>query len=256
MDYLQSDEYVAYIQKNCGVRGYDHDEKSPSFTGPDIDIFLNYMKLMDIKKDDQVLEIGCGLGRLLKETFDAFGCKLYGIDKNQKMIELAKDRVSSICQELKTSRAERMDFSDNSFDKIFCWGSFELFEQEKAFLEMRRCLKEGGTLLLTGKSHTYHLDDIEAYSIEATVTEKVINHSFTNYQEMIRFANSIGMKPIHERFFERRGYFMKNKYSANKLEEFYEWLVIFKKIGIADKIIQNGISFSVPHSITYKKRND
>jgi len=256
MDYLQSDEYIEYLKKNCGVRGYDHDEKSPNFAGPDIDIFLSYMKLMKIKKDDYVLEIGCGLGRLLKETFDVFGCKLYGIDRNPKLIELAKIRVSSICEELKTSSAEEINFPENSFDRIFCWGVFELCKQESAFLEMNRCLKIGGMLLLTGKSHTYHSDDIEAYSAEVAVTEKKINHTFTNYNEMLEFAVKIGMKPVYERFFERRGFFMKNKFSSGQPKEFYEWLVILEKISNSDINTHDKPSFSIQHSLTYNKKND
>ena len=256
MDYIQSEEYIEYLKKNCGVRGFDYQEKSPNFAGAGIDIFLDYVKLMNIEKTDSVLEVGCGLGRLLKEVHDTYGCKLYGIDNNSKLIELAKIRINNICQKLKVSSAEKIDFPNEHFDKIFCWGVFELCEQEESLLEMYRCLKTGGLLLLTGKSHSYSPDDIEAYSAEIAVTEKNIKHTFTNYNEMIKFAHNIGFEPISEKFFQRRGYFMKDKYSKDKPEQFYEWLVVLKKVTNQNVTKLNPLSFSVKHSNAYDKKQN
>ncbi len=256
VDYLQSDEYIEYLKRNCGVRGYDHPDTTPTFTGAGIDIFLDYLKLMEIKNSYRVLEIGCGLGRLLKEVYDVYGCKLYGIDNNPKIPPLAKIRVGNICEELKKSNAEKIDFPDDYFDIIFCWGVFDLCEQEKSLIEIHRCLKVGGMVLLTGKSHSYHHDDVEAYTAEVAVTEKKIKHSFTNYNKMIDFCASIGLELFYERFFERRGYFMKNKYNDKKPQNFYEWLAIFRKTKNLRKNDQIMKTFSVEHSIAYNRKNN
>src|ERR1700687_3453298 len=126
MDYLQSNEYVEYLKKNYEVRGYDDQRREANFTGAGIDIFLEYVKLLKIQKDLKGLEVGCGLGRLLKELFDVYKCELYGIDRNSKAIELAQVRVGSICKDLKNCSAEDICFPKEFFDFIICWGVFEL----------------------------------------------------------------------------------------------------------------------------------
>ncbi len=253
MDYLQSNEYVEYLKKNYGVRGYDDQGREANFTGAGIDIFLEYIKLLKIQKDQKGLEIGCGLGRLLKELFDVYKCELYGIDNSSKAIELAQVRVGSICKALKNCGAESICFPQEFFDFIICWGVFELCDQEKALIDMTRCLKIGGQILITGKSHDYHKDDSDAYSAEVGITEKKICHSFSNYDKLLQFGKSIGLTPLHQRFFERRGYFAENKVENKKPLHFYEWLIVFqKKETVTDN--ENKIKFSVQHSLPYDNR--
>lgn len=255
MDYLQSNEYVEYLKKNYGVRGYDDQDSEANFTGAGIDIFLEYIKLLEIQKNHKGLEVGCGLGRLLKELYDVYKCELYGIDKNSKAIELAKVRIDSICKDLKNCGAEDIDFPQEFFDFIICWGVFELCNQEKTLSEMARCLKVGGKILLTGKSHDYHKDDVEAYSAEVAITEKKIHHGFSHYDKLLQFGKTLGLTPFHQIFFERRGYFSNNKAENSRPLHFYEWLIVFQKKEIVIDN-ENRLKFSVQHSLPYDNRQN
>ncbi len=252
MNYLQSEEYIDYLKKHYEVRGFG-DEKDATFPGAGIDIFLGYSKLLSITKEHKVLEIGCGLGRLLKELFDSYNCKIFGVDKNSKAIELAKIRIGKISEELRDDKAETISFPEEYFDRIICWGVFELCNQEKTLLEMTRRLNVRGLILLTGKSHTYHYDDQEAYAAEVAITEKKMDYNFTNYDEMIKFGLNIGLEPIHQRFFERRGDFANNKPSQIKPENFYEWLIVFRK-NKKTSLQEDKIIFNRTHSITYERK--
>jgi ubiquinone/menaquinone biosynthesis C-methylase UbiE len=251
-DYLQSEQYIEYVRKNFGVRGFDiYEGDTGMYKNPKPDIVLEYLKFLNIKKDHVVLDVGCGLGRLLKELHDAYGCNLYGIDSNPKLIEMAKERVSNFCKELKTSNAEKIKYPDGFFDKIICWGVFELCMQENSLKEMARCLKVGGNLLLTGKSKTYHEDDSEAYAAETSLTKRGIKSNFTDYNKMMEFGKDVGLVPVKKYFFERRGLFEKNEFDVIQKEHFYEWIVIFEKNSSTVNIEGLSKTFSVSHSDTY-----
>ncbi|MDE6947287.1 MAG: class I SAM-dependent methyltransferase [Anaeroplasmataceae bacterium] len=67
-----------------------------------------------------------------------------------------RNRESYISADIEFGRADiivditNMQFSDNSFDYIICNHVMEHIEKEKkAFLEIERCLRPGGTLVLT-----------------------------------------------------------------------------------------------------------
>ena len=47
-----------------------------------------------INKDSLVLDWGCGIGRLSKMIIDTFGCKVVGVDINQKMLDYSKEFVN------------------------------------------------------------------------------------------------------------------------------------------------------------------
>ena len=68
----------------------------------------------------KVLEIGCGIGRIVIPMSKIFG-KVVGIDVSDEMVELAKIKTSKIpnCEILSNNGSDLSSFSDNSFD--FCY---------------------------------------------------------------------------------------------------------------------------------------
>lgn len=229
MGYLQSDEYLDYLKRNCGVRGYDIDERTPVSTRPDVEICLRYIRELGIRKTDEVLEIGCGVGRLLKEIHDEYGVLPHGIDPIPKIIDAARDRVARITSSLEVASAESSPYPDASFDKILCWGVFDLTDQTQALWEMARLLKTGGRLLLTGKHDDYHDDDSEALAAETAARRKGIPNHFTNWQAFTDLSLALGLKVVREWRFARRGDFMNDRPAPASDGRFYEWAVILSK---------------------------
>lgn len=228
-DYFASDEYLEYLKKNCGVRGFDFEERTTVCTRPDVDIILRYLKLMDIRPTDRFLEVGCGLGRILKEIHETYKIKPYGIDITGKIIEAAKQRVGMICSDLRVSRAEEIEYEDCFFDKVLCWGTFDLTEQDRTLREMSRVLKVGGLVMITGKNDNYCGEDGEALHAELASRKKGIPNHFTDFQAMARLASNLGLRSIKQCFFERRGDFMNDLCSTKMPQRFYEYLVILRK---------------------------
>lgn len=228
-EYLASQTYLDYLIANCGVRGYDFDDRSEACTRPDVDIILRYCDLLKIQPGDAVLEVGCGIGRILKEIHDQYFVQPSGIDLTPSIIEAARARVGAITADLRISAAERIDHPSEAFAVVLCWGTFDLTNQESSLREIARVLKVGGRLLLTGKSDRYHEDDAEARIAEQRSREKGIPNHYTDYEAMIRLAGALGLEPTFRRYFERRGDFMNDAALTHKPDSFYEWLVLFEK---------------------------
>jgi len=140
----------------------------------------------EVKKEDNVLDCGCGGAPLLPYLVERFECFGYGIDL--KYGDLMKDynRVIDTSKSMATLRHFVVDpslvvwgyinikkqsminieYPDGFFDKVFCISVIEHMEKdvvEKSMKEMVRVLKPGGKLLMT-IDHTSHKGHAVSYT--------------------------------------------------------------------------------------------
>ncbi len=90
----------------------------------------------DEAKGLRVLEIGVGLG-----------ADLYGIDLTERAVEHTRRRLDAfdLISTLAVGDAERLDFADNTFDRVYSWGVLHHSPNTpKAIAEVRRVLKPEG----------------------------------------------------------------------------------------------------------------
>ena len=123
----------------------DHSETEEDFWNSGIDecndiLGINterYQKIIENKDTSSmnVLEIGCGIGRILIPMRKIFG-NVTGIDISSEMVQLGQKYVSDIpnCSIVENNGTDLAEFSDNSFD--FCY-SFIVFQHipEKQIVE-------------------------------------------------------------------------------------------------------------------------
>ncbi|AGX44730.1 class I SAM-dependent methyltransferase [Clostridium saccharobutylicum] len=101
-----------------------------------------------IEKPKKLLDVGCGTGNVLMKLKTNEEVQLYGLDISEKMIETARKRLGNKA-ELKVGDSENMAWEDNFFDVIVCNASFHHYPNpEKVLLEMKRMLKNDGTLII------------------------------------------------------------------------------------------------------------
>ena len=215
-----------FIKKVFNSIADDYDVMNLVLTGGFFSLWQNrLLKIMNIKQDNNVLDVCCGSGTLtlkIAEKLDKNkGGRVIGIDFSEKMLEKARGKivnknlpVSFLCQD-----ALRLEFPDSSFDKAL--NSFalrNLSDLECALKEMNRVLRNDGIL----------------YVLEVSKPDNHIIRFFFNiyYYKLVPLIGRIS----------DRGKKLDGKYSA------YEWLseslklfpekkellTIFKKAGFTD----------------------
>jgi len=105
-----------------------------------------------IKKDDKILEIGCGSGNLLR----FIECdNIFGIDISENMVKEAKKTISNGTFEI--GDAENLPYENDSFDKVLISEVlYYLPDVDKAISETRRVLKKDGLILITTLNKKYN----------------------------------------------------------------------------------------------------
>ena len=120
-------------------------EKYLEFTSTKI---VNYDIVKYFKKNNKnnILDAGCGDGTFLKVAKKE-GVRCEGFDNNEEFINLLKkDNFKTKYGDF----SDKLPYSDNSFDGIYCSNVFEhLEEPEFALYELLRILKKDGILIIT-----------------------------------------------------------------------------------------------------------
>jgi cyclopropane-fatty-acyl-phospholipid synthase len=103
---------------------------------------------INIGKDDNVLDIGCGWGGFAKYMAERYGCRVTAINISEKQISYAREFCKGLPVEIL-----RCDYRDlqGSFDKIVSIGMFEHvgYKNYRTFMKaVHRCLKDTGIFLL------------------------------------------------------------------------------------------------------------
>jgi len=108
--------------------------------------YIREFAQFDTAKGLRVLEIGVGLGADHQQFAEA-GAELYGIDLTERAVAHTRSRLAlfGLSSNLSTGDAEHLDFTDNSFDRVYSWGVLHHSpDTPKAIAEVHRVLKLGG----------------------------------------------------------------------------------------------------------------
>jgi len=127
-DFKDAGKYDAWFERPGPCHGFD------------LEIKL-IQKLIDPKKGQRILDIGCGTGMSLAPFLDQ-GLNLTGIDPSPYMLDQAAIRLGSRV-DLHRGSAEDLPFDDNAFDTALFFTSLEFTERPaKAIEEACRVAKD------------------------------------------------------------------------------------------------------------------
>jgi len=113
------------------------------------------LSLLELKKADKVLDLGCGTGVLTRMIGDQLnpeaGGVSIGIDAAAKMIRVARKKRENAACRFEVMAAEKLSFDDSSFDAVVSSLFFHhvpLDLKEKALSEAFRVLRPAGRLII------------------------------------------------------------------------------------------------------------
>ena len=177
-------------------------------------IYKNAARVLELRPDDDLLEVGCGNGYFLGK-YASHVHSVAGLDLSETSIEMARkkhrNRVKAGTAEFVHGEASQLPWEDNRFNVVTSMGSFIGFPRPvEALKEMHRVLRPGGRAIISiewnaedGLDHTKEVrqygmkiwteDEVSAMMAEAGFTQ--ISIVYTRGLKMPRMMFASGMKP-------------------------------------------------------------
>jgi len=132
-------------QVACALHGVSRDQ-----------YFRDYLRFLEIKPGDSVLETSVGTG--LNFKYLPRGIRLFGLDLSPEMLTncQANLRRWELDADLFLGNAEDLPFANDSFDVVFHVGGINFFsDRAKAILEMIRVAKPGSRILIADETEEH-----------------------------------------------------------------------------------------------------
>lgn len=191
-DFFNTAEYIDYLHNHCGV-GQDQAIERVAGLG----LILTILKEMEIQPNEKVLEIGCGVGRILNILQQHFSVSPFGSDVCVDAINDIQNNLPHLREKVFVAK-DFLDFAQNRyFDHVITWGVFELTHQRNTLLEISRVLKLGGKALLCSvKNINYPPDDQDSIAAHNAYIKKSIPINFTDVSELEYLIDYLGMKIV------------------------------------------------------------
>ena len=113
-----------------------------------------FSKLLEVKTDDNVLDLGCGVGGAAFYIARKYGCYVYGIDLSVNMIMCALESAASTGNgdkvSFEVSDASKRDLPGNCYDAVFSRDAFfYVHEKEVLLKKIFNVMRPGGRLVIT-----------------------------------------------------------------------------------------------------------
>jgi len=145
---MKSEEFREWNEKM--VRKYDpdafHHHHNPFIRFIESKRVRSIFKMMDIEKDDRVIEIGCGAGNIIEKAPSG---KLFGTDISPSILSKAKHKLNQKVH-LFLADAQNLPCKDQIFTKVICSEVLEhILDPVSALNEIARILKIQGIAIIS-----------------------------------------------------------------------------------------------------------
>lgn len=121
--------------------------------------YLSRLKAIGFTGMESVLDVACGMGQWSMALAE-LNKTVIGTDINTGRLKFAQDLAATMQKPeaiFSYASMEKMDFPDNSFDGLFCYGSFMFAHMDKTLKEFNRLLKSGGRAYLNANTTGWYL---------------------------------------------------------------------------------------------------
>jgi len=126
---------------------------------------MEFLKDIGMKKEQYVLDLGCGHGNYTIPASLVVGIKgrIYAIDKNEesliKLTRILKDKELKNIEIIKLLYKKKLPLLKNSIDLVLLYDVIHLIEnRNNLFIELHHILKPKGILSVYPKHHQTHMN--------------------------------------------------------------------------------------------------
>lgn len=147
----------AYWDRRWAEAGHD----SESFQ--DLTIYpIRYAEMVMQDRSKRALEIGCGLGRVLKH-YAHQGFRISGIERSHVAVERLHKESPSL--DVREGDVLALPYANREFDIVMAFGVFHNLEIgiEKALAETARILKQSGQFAISMRPNNFEMNANEIY---------------------------------------------------------------------------------------------
>jgi ubiquinone/menaquinone biosynthesis C-methylase UbiE len=111
-------------------------------------LYESVINKLDELSFNNLLDVGCGTGNLLKLISTRYDVQISGVDLTPKMLNITRIKLGDEA-DLKVADSEELPFDNDKFDMVICTDSFHHYPHpEKVLVEIRRVLQQDGMLLI------------------------------------------------------------------------------------------------------------
>ncbi|MCR2821270.1 class I SAM-dependent methyltransferase [Lederbergia panacisoli] len=145
-------ENVKNIKDSWNAHLYDHKHSFVSALGTQL------VELLDPRKGEKILDLGCGTGDLAKHLYDR-GMDVIGVDKSENMVSLAKSKYPNLHFDVRD--ATDLNYT-NEFDAVFSNATLHWVKPpDQALHSIYKAIKSGGRFVAEfgGKGNVQFITD-------------------------------------------------------------------------------------------------
>ena len=156
-----------------------------------VETTAEFAKLLQLQPDQNVLDVGCGVGGGAVYLARTYGCYVYGIDLSVNMVLTALEQAAAHGNgdkiSFEVSDATKRDLPEESYDAVFSRDALLYVSDKPALFErLYKVLKPGGRMVITDYCRGPHQasEAFEKYVADRGYTL----HTIEEYGKMLRDA--------------------------------------------------------------------
>lgn len=162
-----------------------------------LDIYpIRFAEMLMTDKACSSLEIGCGLGRVLKYYYNR-GFVISGIERSAAAIRKLKMELPAA--DLREGDVSALPYEDGTFDVVMAFGVFHNLETglSQALAETARCLRPGGRFVISMRPDNIEMRINEAYwawrNRRHAKEPKAFHKLMVTHREFVRMLAEAGL---------------------------------------------------------------
>jgi demethylmenaquinone methyltransferase/2-methoxy-6-polyprenyl-1,4-benzoquinol methylase len=150
------------------------------------------VRILKEKQPKNILDVASGTGDVAIAMAALEPDRITGIDISSKMLEAGREKILRLGLDklitMKQADAEKIPFSDHSFDAVTVAFGVRNFEDlDQGLKEMRRVLRPGGLMMILEFSHPSAFPFRQLYRIYSSVVIPFVGRTVSGHNEAYRY---------------------------------------------------------------------